>query len=214
MATTAAGQASTLNLPEPPVLRHWIAGELVDLNGTESADLFNPADGQVAARVALAGSDGVDVAVRAAVDALPAWAATPVSSRVAIMREFRAQIVQQREQLIAAICREHGKVYPDAAGELERGLEMVDLACAAPMMLKGEFSDEVAAGLDTYSFRQPVGVCAGITPFNFPAMVPLWMSPISIVCGNTFVLKPSERDPRRRSCSRRSPSPPGSRTAF
>jgi len=173
---------------------HWIDGALVEEERSATA-VHDPATGEVVAAVLHGDAGTVDRAVQAGARAFPAWAATPVAKRVAILRRFAQLLERDEERIVDAICREHGKVREDAAGEVARGLEVVDLACSAPVMLKGEFSDDVARGVDTYSLRQPLGVCAGITPFNFPAMVPLWMFPVALVCGNAFVLKPSERDP-------------------
>jgi len=174
---------------------HWIGGALLDDAGGRRLDVADPARGTVHGSVALADVNLVDAAVAAARTALPAWRDMPLSRRIPIMREFRALLEQHTDELSALIASEHGKMHDDAAGEIVRGLEVVDLACAAPTLLKGEYSEQVATGIDTYSLLQPVGVCVGITPFNFPAMVPLWMFPIALACGNTFVLKPSERDP-------------------
>jgi malonate-semialdehyde dehydrogenase (acetylating)/methylmalonate-semialdehyde dehydrogenase len=174
---------------------HWIGGALVAGTDARRIDVMDPARGAPTGAVALADAALVDQAVRAAVEALPAWSNLGLQRRVAVLRQFRAALADHTDELARLIASEHGKMVDDAAGEVARGLEVVDLACSAPTLLKGEFSDQVAGGIDTYSLLQPVGVCAGITPFNFPAMVPLWMFPIAIVCGNTFVLKPSERDP-------------------
>ncbi len=157
--------------------------------------VFNPATGQPQQRVSYASGAEADRAVSAAASAAPAWAATPPLQRARVMFRFKDLIEQHREELAALITAEHGKVLADARGEVTRGLEVVEFACGIPHLLKGEFSENVGSGVDSWSLRQPVGVCAGITPFNFPAMVPLWMFPIAIACGNTFVLKPSEKDP-------------------
>ena len=137
----------------------------------------------------------VDAAVRAARAAFPAWAATPALKRARVLFRFKEIVEQRRGELAQLIASEHGKLVSDAAGEVTRGLEVVEFACGAPHLLKGEFADNVGTGVDSYSLRQPLGVAAGITPFNFPAMVPLWMFPVALACGNSFVLKPSERDP-------------------
>jgi malonate-semialdehyde dehydrogenase (acetylating)/methylmalonate-semialdehyde dehydrogenase len=178
-----------------PVIGHWIDGRLHTPDGTRLGDVADPAMGVLTAAVALADVALVDTAVRSAVRALPAWRDLALSRRIPILQRFRQLLVDHTDELSEIIASEHGKMLDDAAGEVQRGLEVVDLACAAPTMLKGEYSDQVATGVDTYSLKQPVGVCVGITPFNFPAMVPLWMFPIALACGNTFVLKPSERDP-------------------
>jgi malonate-semialdehyde dehydrogenase (acetylating)/methylmalonate-semialdehyde dehydrogenase len=190
---------ATMSTQAPPQstrrVGHWIAGAATDPAQAHRQDIADPATGRVAGTVALADVATVDRAVRAAAEALPAWRSTPLSRRMPIMREFRSLLAAHTGRLSEIIASEHGKMRDDAAGEIARGLEVVDLACAAPTMLKGGFSEQVAGGVDTYSMLQPVGVCAGVTPFNFPAMVPLWMFPIALACGNTFVLKPSERDP-------------------
>ncbi|HEX3816373.1 MAG TPA: CoA-acylating methylmalonate-semialdehyde dehydrogenase [Mycobacteriales bacterium] len=169
-------------------------------DGTVSAvkrqgDIFNPASGEVVDLVDFATAAEVDLAVQAARQAFPAWSQTSLTKRVNILFGFRELLRERVDEIVGTISREHGKVIADARGEFDRGLEVVEFACGIPHLLKGEFSENVATNLDTYSVRQPVGVVAGITPFNFPAMVPLWMFPIAIACGNTFVLKPSEKDP-------------------
>jgi malonate-semialdehyde dehydrogenase (acetylating)/methylmalonate-semialdehyde dehydrogenase len=160
-----------------------------------SGDVFNPATGEVIAQVAFADRSTVDAAVAAAAAAGPAWAATSALRRARVLFRFRDLLEANRAQLAAAITREHGKVLSDADGEVTRGIEVVEFACGAPRLLSGTHSDNVGGGIDNWSLRQPLGVVAGITPFNFPAMVPMWMFPPALVCGNTFVLKPSERDP-------------------
>ena len=174
---------------------HWIAGRAQPGTSGRAGDVFNPSLGVVAARVALASEAEVDAAVRAARAAFPAWAATPALKRARVMFKFKEIVEQRRGELAKLIASEHGKLVSDAAGEVTRGLEVVEFACGAPHLLKGEFADNVGTGIDSYSLRQPLGVAAGITPFNFPAMVPMWMFPVALVCGNTFILKPSERDP-------------------
>ncbi len=174
---------------------HWIAGREVPGTSGRAGEVFNPSLGVVASRVALASADEVDAAVRAARAAFPGWAATPALKRARVMFRFKEILEQRRPELAKLIAFEHGKLVSDAAGEVTRGLEVVEFACGAPHLTKGEFAPDVGTGIDSYSLRQPLGVAAGITPFNFPAMVPLWMFPVALVCGNTFVLKPSERDP-------------------
>jgi malonate-semialdehyde dehydrogenase (acetylating)/methylmalonate-semialdehyde dehydrogenase len=174
---------------------HWIAGRLAPGNSGRAGDVFNPSLGVIAARVALAAEPEVDAAVRAARSAFPDWAATPALKRARVMFRFKEILEQRRLDLARLIASEHGKLVSDAAGEVTRGLEVVEFACGAPQLTKGEFAPEVGTGVDSYSLRQPLGVAVGITPFNFPAMVPLWMFPLALVCGNTFILKPSERDP-------------------
>lgn len=159
------------------------------------SDVFNPATGEISAQLALGGAHEVDLAVKAALTAFPAWAATPPHVRARVMFRLRDLIERDLDRLAAIITAEHGKVLSDAKGELIRGLEVVEFACGIPQMLKGEFSEAVGKSIDAVSFRQPLGVVAGITPFNFPAMVPMWMFPVAIACGNAFILKPSERDP-------------------
>ena len=182
--------------PSPLALRHFIEGEHVaGAPGDRQGDVFDPATGVVRARVALASAAGTAAAVAAAKAAAPAWAATPPLKRARVMFRFKELIEQHHDELARLITLEHGKVLSDAHGEVTRGLEVVEFACGIPQLLKGEFSENVGAGIDSWSLRQPLGVCAGITPFNFPAMVPLWMFPVAIACGNTFVLKPSEKDP-------------------
>ncbi len=174
---------------------HWIGGRAQSGTSGRAGDVFNPSLGVVATRVAFASDSEVDAAVRAARGAFPAWAATPALKRARVLFRFKELIEQRRAELARLIASEHGKLVSDAAGEVTRGLEVVEFACGAPHLLKGEFADNVGTGVDSYSLRQPLGVAAGITPFNFPAMVPLWMFPVALVCGNCFVLKPSERDP-------------------
>ncbi len=177
------------------VLGHLIGGKAVAGAGGRRADVYDPATGQVTRQVALAGRAEIDAAVAAAAAAFPAWAATPAARRARVMFRFKQLIEAHADELARLITSEHGKVLSDAAGSLARGLENVDFASAIPQLQKGEFSESVGAGIDSYTLRQPLGVCVGITPFNFPAMVPLWMFPLAVSCGNTFVLKPSERDP-------------------
>jgi len=175
---------------------HWIGGK--PWTGAEPGsrgDIYNPATGQVTGTVDFASAAEVDAAVQAAAAAFPAWRQTSLVKRAAVMFAFRELIREHTGELAALISSEHGKVASDAAGEVARGLEVVEFACGMPHLLKGAFSENVSSGVDAYSIRQPLGVVAGITPFNFPAMVPMWMFPIAIAAGNTFVLKPSEKDP-------------------
>jgi malonate-semialdehyde dehydrogenase (acetylating) / methylmalonate-semialdehyde dehydrogenase len=174
---------------------HVIHGERVAGRSGRQAPVYDPATGEVTKQVALASASEVAAAVASAADAFPGWAATPPARRAQVMFRFKQAVEAHADELAALITSEHGKTLSDARGSLARGLEIVDFACGLPQLLKGEFSESVGTGLDSYTLRQPLGVCAGITPFNFPAMVPLWMFPIAIGCGNTFVLKPSERDP-------------------
>jgi len=174
---------------------HFVDGR--EQNGTSgrTGAVFDPAQRRVAAHVAFASTAETRVAIRSAKAALPAGAAISPLQRARVLFRFKELLERHADELAALITREHGKVLSDARGELGRGIEVVEFACGIPHLLKGEFSDSVGVGLDSWSLRQPVGVCAGITPFNFPAMVPLWMFPIAIACGNSFVLKPSEKDP-------------------
>ncbi|HET7814311.1 MAG TPA: CoA-acylating methylmalonate-semialdehyde dehydrogenase [Candidatus Baltobacteraceae bacterium] len=174
---------------------HYIDGRLVTSGSGRTGPVYDPATGQVQAQVAFADTADVDRAVEAARRAFPAWSATPLGKRAEVFFSFRALLKAHAGEFARIVSSEHGKVVSDAAGEVARALEVVDFACALPHVLKGEFSENVSSGIDTYSLRQPLGVCAGITPFNFPMMVPVWMYAIAIACGNTFVLKPSERDP-------------------
>jgi malonate-semialdehyde dehydrogenase (acetylating)/methylmalonate-semialdehyde dehydrogenase len=182
--------------PAIEVVGHWIDGAVRPVAAdARSGEVFNPASGQVARRVTYATPTEVDAAVQAAARAFPGWAATPPLRRARVMFKFKELAERHAGELAALITAEHGKVFTDAEGEVTRGLEVVEFACGIPQLLKGEYSEQVGTGIDMYSIRQPVGVCVGITPFNFPAMVPMWMFPMAIACGNTFVLKPSERDP-------------------
>ena len=182
--------------PATETVGHWIGGAQREVAAdARSAEVFNPATGGVARHVALAGPADVDAAVQAAAGAFPAWAATRALRRARVMFRFKELVERHSGELAALITAEHGKVFTDAEGEVTRGLEVVEFACGIPQLLKGEYSEQVGTGIDMYSIRQPLGVCVGITPFNFPVMVPMWMFPMAIACGNTFVLKPSERDP-------------------
>jgi malonate-semialdehyde dehydrogenase (acetylating)/methylmalonate-semialdehyde dehydrogenase len=176
-------------------IEHWINGKPSPGAGELFSPVFDPATGQQQAQVALAASGDVDAAVAAAAQAFPAWSQSSLSKRTAVLFAFRELVRAHTEEFARLITAEHGKVRSDARGEVQRGLEVVEFACGIPHLLKGEFSDQVSTGIDSFSFRQPLGVVAGITPFNFPVMVPMWMNPVAIACGNTFVLKPSERDP-------------------
>jgi len=176
-------------------MQHFINGRSVHAADQRLADVFNPATGVVAARVPLASADTTREAIAAAAAALPGWANTPPLRRARVLFKFRELLERHMDELAAIITAEHGKVLADAKGEIIRGMEVVEFACGIPHLLKGEFSEEIGGGIDSWSMRQPVGVCAGITPFNFPVMVPMWMFPVALACGNTFVLKPSERDP-------------------
>ncbi|MFK3738149.1 CoA-acylating methylmalonate-semialdehyde dehydrogenase [Massilia sp. TN1-12] len=174
---------------------HYIGGQAHAGTGPRQADVFNPALGEPCARVALASRADVAAAVAAAAAAFPAWAATPPLARARVLFNYLQLCRLHTDDFAALVVREHGKTFADAQGEVARGIEVVEFAVGIPQLLKGEFTDQVARGIDAWSMRQPLGVVAGITPFNFPVMVPMWMFPIAIACGNTFVLKPSERDP-------------------
>ncbi|MPV39029.1 CoA-acylating methylmalonate-semialdehyde dehydrogenase [Georgenia subflava] len=175
-------------------IEHVIAGRR-SADGGRRIPVTDPATGAVIAEVAAATAEQLDATVAAARTAQEKWAQTSLTARAAVLFALRDQLVARRDEVAAVISREHGKTLPDAQGEITRGLEIVEFACGLPHLLKGEYADQVSTGVDTYSYREPVGVCAGITPFNFPAMVPLWMAPLAIAAGNAFVLKPSERDP-------------------
>ena len=174
---------------------HWINGSLVPSASGRSGPVYNPATGEQQAEVGLASVSEVDAAVAAAKAAFPAWRATSLSRRAEVMFTFRGLVVSHRDEIAELVSIEHGKVPSDAAGELARGIENIEFACGIPAMLKGGYSEGVSGGVDVYSIKQPLGVVAGITPFNFPAMVPMWMFANAIATGNTFVLKPSEKDP-------------------
>ena len=178
---------------------HYLSGRLVPgatSGGTgATAPVYNPATGEVTGQVAMGGAAEVDAAVAAATAAWPAWAATPPLRRARVMFNFKQLLEANTKKLAALITAEHGKVLSDAEGEIQRGVEVVEFACGIPHLLKGEYTEAVATGIDAWSVRQPLGVVAGITPFNFPCMVPLWMIPVALATGNCFILKPSEKDP-------------------
>ena len=177
------------------LVQHFIGGQRSNGHGARRAPVFNPSTGAVAREVVLGTRDDVAAAVQAAQAAFPGWAGATPLTRARVMFRFRDLIERHADELAALISAEHGKVPADARGEVTRGLEVVEFACGIPDLLKGEFSDQVGRGIDSHSLRQPLGICAGITPFNFPAMVPLWMLPVALATGNCFILKPSERDP-------------------
>jgi malonate-semialdehyde dehydrogenase (acetylating)/methylmalonate-semialdehyde dehydrogenase len=172
----------------------WINGKPVTPSG-RMGEVFNPATGQVTKKVCFSDPALVDSAVKAASAAFPAWRDTPPLRRARVMQDFLALLKKNQKALAQIVSEEHGKVLDDAMGSVQRGIEVVEFACGIPHLLKGEFSENVGTQVDTHTIRQPVGVCAGITPFNFPVMVPLWMYPMAIACGNTFILKPSEKVP-------------------
>ena len=176
------------------VVGHLIGGECVTENA-KTIPLNNPATGLQEAELAMASAGQTMLAIEAATEAYPAWRATPPAKRAQVMFRFKALLEDHVDEICALVSREHGKIPHDAAGEVQRGIENVEFACFVPELLKGEFSKNVGPGIDSWSEFQPLGVVAGITPFNFPVMVPLWMYPLAIACGNTFILKPSERDP-------------------
>ncbi len=176
-------------------IAHFINGQADFGKSTRAADVFNPATGKVTGRVVLADPGDVEAAIANAQAAFPAWAATTPLARARVMFKFKQLLEDHADEIALAITHEHGKVFSDAKGELTRGLEVVEFACGIPHLQKGEHSMNVGTGVDSYSEYAPLGVVAGITPFNFPCMVPMWMFPIAIACGNTFILKPSERDP-------------------
>ncbi|HYL41404.1 MAG TPA: CoA-acylating methylmalonate-semialdehyde dehydrogenase, partial [Candidatus Binatus sp.] len=176
-------------------LGHWIGGRLVASTSGRQGPVYDPATGRVAREVAFASVAEVDAAVAAAKAAFPAWRATSLSKRTQVMFRIRNLVEAHRDDIAAHLTAEHGKVASDARGEVARGLENLEFACGISQLLKGEFSEQASTGIDVYQIRQPLGVVAGITPFNFPAMVPMWMFATAIACGNTFVLKPSEKDP-------------------
>ena len=179
-------------------INHYIDGTNFEGNSGKTSDVYNPATGEVSAKVCLANSNETKNAIDVAAKAFQGWASTPPLQRARILFKFKELIEKYADDLTMIIVQEHGKVYEDAKGSLTRGLEVVEFACGIPHLLKGEFTENVGRDVDSWSVRQPLGVCAGITPFNFPAMVPMWMFPIAIACGNTFILKPSEKVP---SCS-------------
>lgn len=182
-------------IPQSKLIGHWIGGKISANDASRKSPVFNPATGEVKNEVLMASDREVHAAIKAARDALPQWAETTPAQRARVMFRFRELLEQDAEKLASIVSAEHGKTLDDALAELRRGIEVVEFACAAPEVLKSELSEEVASGIDSYTSRQALGVVAGITPFNFPMMVPMWMFPVALICGNTFVLKPSERDP-------------------
>ena len=176
-------------------IEHWIGGRIVPGRSGRRSDVFNPATGAVSGQVALADSGEVAAAVAAAQAAFPKWADTPPIRRARVMFKFLELLNRHRDELARTITTEHGKVFTDAQGEVTRGIDIVEFACGIPQLLKGQYTDQVSTGIDNWTMRQPLGVVAGITPFNFPVMVPMWMYPVAIAAGNTFILKPSPLDP-------------------
>ncbi|MEE2643574.1 MAG: CoA-acylating methylmalonate-semialdehyde dehydrogenase [Myxococcota bacterium] len=177
------------------MISHWISGAPYRGANEGSAPVYDPGTGEAYTEVTLGDAETVNRAVSAAQAAFPAWAATPPLKRARVLFRFNALLQQHKDELAELLSKEHGKTLPDAGGEMIRAIEVVEFACGIPHLLKGSFSAEVSSAIDAYSFRQPLGVVAGITPFNFPGMVPMWMFPIALACGNTFILKPSERNP-------------------
>jgi malonate-semialdehyde dehydrogenase (acetylating)/methylmalonate-semialdehyde dehydrogenase len=184
-----------MNAPITKNLDHYIGGKRIAGTSGRTAPVYHPASGAIDMNVPLASPEEVAAAVAAAKAAFPAWAETSALRRARVMFKFKELLDKHKDELAAMINRQHGKVFGDAQGEVTRGIEVVEFACGITSSLKGEHSDQVGGGIDNWNLRQPMGVCAGITPFNFPVMVPMWMFPVAIACGNTFVLKPSERDP-------------------
>src|ERR1700738_3102773 len=176
-------------------VHHWVNGQILTGTSGRFGDVYNPASGELQARVALATPAEVDPPGAAAAAAFPDWSSQPPLRRARVLFRFREIFERRLDEVAALLTSEHGKVFSDARGEATRGLEVIEFATGIPQLLKGEFTEQVGSGIDSWSVRQPLGVVAGITPFNFPAMVPMWMFPIALACGNTFVLKPSERDP-------------------
>src|SRR6185436_16620477 len=186
------------SIPSPVAVARvplWINGQKTASHSSRHGVVTNPATGEVIRAVPFADATDVDAAVKAAAAAFPAWRATPPLRRARILNRFRELVEQHQKELAALVSEEHGKVFLDAMGSVQRGIEVVEFAAGAPHLLKGEHAGSVGRGVDAHSRLQPLGVCAGITPFNFPAMVPMWMFPMALACGNTFVLKPSEKDP-------------------
>src|SRR5690242_7070957 len=188
-------EGGTMDLTSLERLPLWVGGRAFAPSTTRYGEITNPATGEVVRHVPYANAQDVDAAVRSAADAWPAWRKAPALRRARVLMRFRDLVEQHKRDLAKIVTQAHGKTLTDAEGSLTRGLEVVEFATGIPHLLKGEHSDTVGTEVDSWSLRQPLGVCAGITPFNFPAMVPMWMFPLAIACGNTFILKPSERDP-------------------
>jgi len=190
-----APRPTAVPAPDTFELGHFVAGRESAGTSGRRGPVHDPSSGALRGRVAYASTAETQAAIAAATAALPAWSGTPPLQRARVLFRFKALLEAHLDELARLITAEHGKVFSDARGEVIRGMEVVEFACGIPQLLKGEFSESVGTGVDSWSQRQPVGVCAGITPFNFPAMVPMWMFPVALACGNTFVLKPSEKDP-------------------
>src|SRR3954467_15093414 len=184
-----------VDLKTVPSVSVWIDGKQKQASSARGGDITNPATGQVTNRVPFCNAADIDGAVQAAQRAFPGWRDTPPLRRARILMRFRELLDANKDELAKLITAEHGKTLADAAGSVQRGVEVVEFAMGIPHLVKGEYSEEVGTGVDCHSLRQPIGVCAGITPFNFPVMVPLWMFPVALACGNTFILKPSEKVP-------------------
>ncbi len=182
-------------MSEVTAVKHYINGQYVDGKSGRFSDIYDPALGNVVKQTPLASKEEVESAIAIAEKAYPEWSATPAGRRAQIMYRFRELINENMQDLMQLLSSEHGKTIDDAKGEILRGMEVVEFACGISELLKGDYSENISRGVDSYNTRQPLGVVAGITPFNFPAMVPMWMFPIALVCGNSFVLKPSEKDP-------------------
>jgi malonate-semialdehyde dehydrogenase (acetylating)/methylmalonate-semialdehyde dehydrogenase len=186
---------TTKSSEQQKIVPMLVGGRFESSTSSRTGDVFNPSTGAVQARVPFCTTDEVDRAVRCAAEALPAWRETPAVERARVMFKFRELLFEHFDDLAALVTREHGKTIAEARAEMQRGIEMVEFACGIPNLLFGQALENLAPGVDCETSRHPVGVCVGITPFNFPSMVPLWMFPVAIVCGNTFVLKPSEKVP-------------------
>ena len=195
LASAPGERASDSNGAAITPINHWIDGSPVPGTSGRTAKVFNPATGRQSGAVDLASVEEVDQAVQSAKAAFASWRGVSLAKRAELMFNIRELVHDRKEDIARILVAEHGKVLSDAMGEVTRGLEVIEFACGIPTLLKGEFSEQASTGVDVYSIRQPVGVVAGITPFNFPAMVPMWMWAPAIACGNTFVLKPSEKDP-------------------
>ncbi len=194
MSTTLPHEAER-STPPATRISHWIGGQIVPGTSGRSGPVFNPATGEQTGEVDFASAEEIDRAVSVAKEAFPAWRALSLAKRAELMFSIRELVHEHREDIARILTAEHGKVLSDALGEVARGLEVIEFACGVPALLKGGFSEQASTGVDVYSIRQPLGVVAGITPFNFPAMVPMWMWAPALACGNCFVLKPSEKDP-------------------
>ena len=186
---------ATESFTQATEVAHWINGAAQRGDGTRTQTVWNPSTGEPARQVRLASAADVDRAVAAAVAAQPAWGDTPPIRRARVLNQFLALLNQHKDRLAAMITAEHGKVFSDAQGEVSRGIDIVEFSCGIAQLLKGDYCDQVSTGIDNWTLRQPLGVVAGVTPFNFPCMVPCWMFPVALACGNAFILKPSERDP-------------------